>query len=260
MSASDSELPLPDKPNRVTVEESGLRSIRAEHTLLFDAVNSLVWLRQCRAVTKVTIHANLPIVAGTSALFEAVLRRCMYEVLYERKRRGVQSADAVRRKIEKSQLYGEQILDILLEVFPPSIHPKSSAYLDGPIAKKARLLFRLRNIAAHGGSVWTETRLPRTVIEKTMNGTFLRENYTPLFDEIGKLGYDLRTADGVDGLTHLFSETPLIDEICSGAFALVAEFLTVLRAESEDDAAAFHNAGILWPQVAQAFTGEMKFL
>jgi hypothetical protein len=160
----------------------------------------------------------------------------------------------------ESRIYGEQVLDALKGIFPAGTHPKTAVFLDGPTCRKVRLIFRLRNIAAHGGSVWTEMELPTTAKEKTKSSEFFRDNYESLFTEIAALGYDFSSADGVDGLTQLFSHTAVVDQICSGAVLFFVEFLAILGTESENDATAFHNAGVLWPEVARAFTGEARFI
>lgn len=258
--------PSPERISpRITVEQSGLKSLAVEHGLLFDAAESLKWLRACRTATKATVQANLPIVVMTGSLFEALFARCLHELVHARQG-SVNDAEllapltATREAIEAGDIWATRWLGTAKEVFPFATHPQTHAYLSGPASEKLRRLFDLRNIAAHASSVWADFRLPVSPAEPLKFVGVRRQQQQLLIKEITASGFSIEAAEGVSGLTELFSRTDIIDSQCQTAWDFLKQLAAWIKADSNADGTAFSNCGILWPDFAEAMVGRREFL
>jgi hypothetical protein len=260
-------LPITDQnsPLRISVEKSGLKSLAVEHGLLFDITDSVLWLRSCRAQNKATIQANLPLVVATGSLIEAVLSRCLHEVVIARHRLDLDAAliaplVATRNEIEGGDIWATKWIATAKRIFPVSTHPNCNAFLNGSGTTCLLRFFDLRNLAAHGASVWTDFRLPSIPTDPVEFIGVRRKSQQPLLDDLALLGFTITNFDGVGGLTELFSRNDIVDAKCRVAWNFFRELSIQLKFDSLTDWLGFHNSGILWPRVAEAFIGHAEFL
>jgi hypothetical protein len=249
-----------NSPARISVEASGVQFVATEHSLLFEAAESLLWLRACRTATNVTVSANLPIVVLTGSLCEAVLARSLHEVVLGRHcttddAAVLESLAETRRNIEGGEIWSTRWIGAAEKIFPNATHPQCHAFLHGPTTDHLLRFFDLQNIAAHGAGVWTDFKLPKSLAESSEFLGIRRERQQPLFDALAAQGFSIEDADPVHGLTQLFSRNDLVDVQCRAVWAFLRGLGSAIRSNAPDDWTAYHNCGIVWPQIAQALTG-----
>jgi hypothetical protein len=164
----------------------------------------------------------------------------------------------IRGKIERSEYYGQAVINLARELFPTSTHPRCGRFVKHASDGRLKLLFRVRNIGAHGGSVWTQMELPKTLTKPVKHGEFLAHKYDDIFSDLESLGYDFKSADGVYGLRDLFKRNDVVDPITAIAFDFLQGLLAALREDGPEEAEAFHNCGINWLNIAEALTGHKR--